>query len=121
MAGRGHTFNFNASVGTVNAPAGDMIVNHPGVGVDLVTRLDKVLRELEGLPALDAASRKAVADKLADVRDTASAGKGSKDTLVTGLETAAKTLEMATGAGEKGLKLAQKLYEIVTWVGSIAG
>ncbi|MBF0372593.1 MAG: hypothetical protein HQL39_04160 [Alphaproteobacteria bacterium] len=103
----------------MNVVSGDMIIYNSSTAADLTARLDKLTKELESLPSVDAAVRAEVRKGLDAARPDA--GKGDKASLQTALTTAADTLKSATDVGAQGLELAKRIRDVWTWVAPFLG
>lgn len=114
MSRSGHTFTFHAPVTNVYAPGGDMILNEASRHGDLVQQIEELRRQVHALTDVDAATRAAVDAKL----QAASKEKGGA-VVQEHLSSAAKTLESAAGAADKGLSLAKTLVDIGKWAASV--
>lgn len=123
MSKGGHTFNFNGPVGTINASAGDMILvgRNEAQSMEFISRLEAVLRSLEEISTLDMVTRATVERELNNTKEVLGVGNSSPAFLQQSLDTAAKALESAAGVGEKGMKLAKVIKEILAWSGLLVG
>jgi SEFIR domain len=114
MSRLGHSFTFHAPVTNVYAPGGNMILNAGSSHDDLAQRLEELRRQIQALTDVDAATRAAVDAKL-----QAATKEKSGVTVQEQLASAAKTLESAAGAADKGLNLVKTLTDIGKWAATV--